>query len=47
MQMFPVGEVTVVSGEREKDGPISAIHPSAVDNALNEQIAKVLNSVKG
>lgn len=47
MHLFPVGEVTVIAGERAKDGPISAIHPSAVDEALNQQIARVMAGVKG
>ena len=42
MSLFPVREITVIVGEHEKEGPISAIHPSAVDNALNEQIAATL-----
>jgi flotillin len=42
MPLFPVNEITVIAGEHEKDGPISAIHPSAIDTALNERIASVL-----
>ena len=43
MGLFPVNEITVIAGERDREGPISAIHPSSVDSALNEQIARVLS----
>ncbi len=42
MDLFPVEHTTVVSGRRQPDGPISAIHPSAVDANLNERLRQVL-----
>ena len=42
MDLFPVDHVTVVAGRNQKDGPISAIHPSAVDENLNQRLATVL-----
>ena len=37
MDLFPVGKVTVVSGGGSQ-GPISAIHPSALDAECNRQV---------
>jgi uncharacterized membrane protein YqiK len=45
MQLFPVQHVTVISGRREPEGPISAIHPSALDANLNQRIAQILGGV--
>jgi hypothetical protein len=45
MDLFPVDHVTVIAGRRTPDGPISAIHPSAVDAALNQRLAAVLGAV--
>ena len=42
MDLFPVDEITVISGRNGQDGPISAIHPSAVDADLNRRLADVL-----
>ncbi len=42
MQLFPVQHITVISGRREQEGPISAIHPSALDANLNQRIAQIL-----
>jgi flotillin len=42
MDLFPVEHSTVISGRRQPEGPISAIHPSAVDANLNERIAQLL-----
>ncbi len=44
MDLVPVDHVTVIAGRREPDGPISAIHPSAVDANLNQRIAQVLGA---
>lgn len=45
MGLFPVEHVTVIAGGRQHEGPISAIHPSAVDANLNERIGKLLGAV--
>ena len=42
MDLFPVQHTTVIAGRRAADGPISAIHPSAVDAGLNERIARII-----
>lgn len=42
MNLFPVAHISVIAGRRPPDGPISAIHPSAVDASLNERIAQLL-----
>jgi hypothetical protein len=44
MDLFPVEHTTVIAGRREPDGPISAIHPSAIDATLNERIRAVLGA---
>ncbi len=43
--LFPVEHVTVIAGGRPHEGPISAIHPSALDANLNERIGKLLGAV--
>jgi hypothetical protein len=45
MDLFPVEHVSVIAGRREPDGPISAVHPSAVDANLNQRIAQILGAV--
>ena len=42
MDLFPVNEVTVISGRPKAEGPISAVHPSAVDADINRRLAEVL-----
>jgi hypothetical protein len=42
MNLFPVQHISVIAGRREPEGPISAIHPNAVDAKLNERIAQIL-----
>jgi hypothetical protein len=44
MDLFPVEHVSVIAGRREPDGPISAVHPSAVDASLNQRIAQILGA---
>jgi len=44
MNLFPVEHITVIAGRNKPDGPISAIHPSAVDASLNQRIAEVLGA---
>jgi len=45
MNLFPVQRISVIAGRREPEGPISAIHPNAIDAKLNEQIASILGGV--
>jgi hypothetical protein len=42
MQLFPVQHITVIAGHRKPEGPISAIHPNALDANLNQRIAQLL-----
>ncbi|MEZ4709613.1 MAG: SPFH domain-containing protein [Caldilineaceae bacterium] len=42
MDLFPVDQVTVISGRPKQDGPISAIHPSAIDADMNRRLTAVL-----
>jgi flotillin len=42
MDLFPAQRVSVISGRRPEDGPISAIHPGAIDANLNQRIADLL-----
>lgn len=46
MELFPVKRVSVISGKAQREGPISAIHPSAMDNEINERIAAMLSNGK-
>jgi DNA polymerase III gamma/tau subunit len=45
MNLFPVEHISVIAGRREQEGPISAIHPNAIDANLNERIAQILGGV--
>jgi flotillin len=45
MDLFPVQRVSVIAGRRPEDGPISAIHPGAIDANLNQRIADILGAV--
>jgi flotillin len=42
MDLFPVGHISVVAGRKQSDGPISAIHPGAVDAELNRRVAEMM-----
>lgn len=42
MDLFPVDEITVISGRPQQEGPISAVHPSAVDADVNRRLAETL-----
>lgn len=44
MDLFPVDHITVISGQRKPEGPISAIHPSAIDANLNQRLAALLGT---
>jgi flotillin len=44
MNLFPVEHISVIAGRRQSEGPISAIHPSAIDANLNERIARILSA---
>ncbi len=44
MELFPVEHITVISGRGKHDGPISAIHPGAIDAGLNQRIAELLGN---
>jgi hypothetical protein len=46
MELFPVEEVTVITGRPQHEGPISAIHPSAIDADLNRRLAAVLDGAE-
>jgi len=45
MDLFPAQRVSVIAGRRPEDGPISAIHPGAIDANLNQRIADVLGAI--
>lgn len=44
MDLFPVDEVTVISGRPQAAGPISAIHPSAIDSDINQRLSEMLGA---
>lgn len=44
IELFPVDEVTVISGRPKAEGPISAIHPSAIDADLNRRLSAMLGA---
>jgi hypothetical protein len=44
MELFPVSKVSVIAGNAARQGPISAIHPSALDSEVNERIAAMLGN---
>ncbi len=44
LNMFPVQHISVIAGRRPAEGPISAIHPNAIDANLNERIAQILGA---
>jgi flotillin len=43
MDLFPVDRLSVIAGRKPQDGPISAIHPGAIDAGLNQRIAEILS----
>lgn len=45
MQLFPVEQISVISGATPS-GPISAIHPNAVDAGVNQLVAEIMGSRK-
>lgn len=45
MDLFPVERISVITGRNPSTGPISAIHPNAVDANLNQRIAEILGRV--
>lgn len=42
MHLFPVERISVIAGRRGSEGPISAIHPNALDADLNRRLTDVL-----
>lgn len=42
MDLFPVEHVTVIAGRNPQSGPISAIHPNALDTELTRRIGEIL-----
>ena len=45
MNLFPVQHISVIAGRRPSEGPISAIHPNAVDAESQPRIAQILGGV--
>ncbi|MEX1021009.1 MAG: SPFH domain-containing protein [Litorilinea sp.] len=44
MHLFPVDRISVIAGRRTSEGPISAIHPNALDADLNRRLSEVLGA---
>ena len=42
LDLFPVDQITVISGDLQQDGPISAIHPNAIDAEKNRRVEEAL-----
>ena len=42
LDLFPVDEITVISGKPQHNGPISAIHPNALDMEMNRRLEEAL-----
>ena len=42
LDLFPVDQITVISGDLHQDGPISAIHPNAIDAEKNRRVEEAL-----
>ena len=42
LDLFPVDQITVISGDLHQDGPISAIHPNAIDAERNRRVEEAL-----
>ncbi len=47
MDLFPVDNISVISGSNPQHGPISAIHPNALDKELTKRISDVLGNGDG
>lgn len=45
MELFPVEQISVITGSKP-EGPISAIHPNAVDEGINQYIAGLMGVQK-
>jgi hypothetical protein len=44
IDLFPVNEISVIAGRAGQDGPISAIHPGAIDAELNRRLTDFLGA---
>jgi uncharacterized membrane protein YqiK len=44
LDLFPVDGITVISGKQQLAGPISAIHPNAIDTEANRRIDEALTA---
>ena len=44
MDLFPVDNISVIAGSNPQNGPISAIHPNALDKELTKRIGSVLGN---
>ncbi len=44
MDLFPVEHISVIAGRNPQQGPISAIHPNALDAELTKRISDVLGT---
>lgn len=44
IELFPVDEISVIAGRPQHEGPISAIHPSAIDADLNQRLTELLGT---
>ena len=42
LDLFPVDQITVIAGDLHQDGPISAIHPNAIDAEKNRRVEEAL-----
>ena len=42
LDLFPVDQITVISGDLHQNGPISAIHPNAIDAERNRRVEEAL-----
>ncbi len=42
LDLFPVDQITVIAGDFHQDGPISAIHPNAIDAEKNRRVEEAL-----
>lgn len=47
MEMFPVEKLSIITGAEGRQGPISAIHPNAVDMEKNELVSRMLQQAFG
>lgn len=44
LDLFPVQDISVIAGNTPSNGPISSIHPNAVDLELNRRVGGVMTS---